>query len=124
MNYTPLFTLAARTETAYNTAQSFMANECPVLEQRLTRAFLTAAVTVLEFTLTIIDWLTTQTDKRHEYALRMQLWYVLAKRFLVRQGIAAARFNERYGLTAKASKAWSAKGAITTSAMDKVFSLN
>lgn len=124
MNYSHLFKLAARTETAYSAAQSFIANECPVLEQYLKRGTLTAAVTVLEFTLIVIDWLSTQLDKVSEYALRVQLRYVLAKRWFVRQGITAARFNERHGITAKASKVWVARGEIATSAMDRAFSLN
>lgn len=124
MNYSPLFSLAARTEDAHTAAQSWIRNDAPVLEQRIKRVALTAAVTVLEFALTVIDWLSTQLEKAPEYALRAQLRYTLVKRSVVRQGIAAARFNERYQLTAKARKAWTAKGAIATAAMDKVFSLN
>lgn len=125
MNLSPVFTIAARTETAYNAAQDWIANDAPIAERRLKQSAIAAAVAVLEFALIVIDWLATeQLEKAPEYQLRAQLRYVLTKRFAVRQGIAAARFNERYQITATAAKVWSRRGAIATSAMDKVFSLN
>lgn len=124
MNLSPVFTLAARTETAYTAAQSWIANDAPALEQRLKRGALTAAVNLLQTSLIVIDWASEQADKLPEYQLRAQLRYTLAKRFVVRQGIAAARFNERYQITAAVAKFWNRKGAIATAAIDKAFSLN
>lgn len=124
MNRASTFTLSPRIEDAYNAAQDFIANECPVLEQRLKRAALKATIAICEFLLTVIDWAKAEIDKALEYSLRAQLAYALSKRWFVRRAIAVARFDERYQVTAKASKVWTRKGAIATSAMDKVFSLN
>ncbi len=124
MNLSPVFTFAARAESAYSAAQDWIRNDAPVLEQRLKRFALVAAINVLEFTLIVIDWLSNQLEKAPEYQLKARLTYVLAKRFVIRQGIKAARFNGRYGITAKASKVWSRKGEIATKTLDKVFCLN
>ena len=124
MNYNIAFILSARTERAYAAAQDFIANQCPVLEQRLKKAALTAAVSVLTIALTIIDWVTAQLEKADEYRLIVALAYINSKRFAVRQLIAVARFNQRYQLTATARKLWTRKGAIAQSTLDKVFCLN
>lgn len=116
--------LAARTESAYTAAQAFIANECPVLEQRLKTAALTTAINALEFALIVIDWASAQLDKTDEYRLIIALAYINSKRFAVRQLIAVARFNQHYQLTAKAAKFWTRKGEIAQSALDKVFALN
>ncbi|MGI8933593.1 MAG: hypothetical protein ACR2FS_05920, partial [Phormidesmis sp.] len=124
MNYSPIFTIAARAESAYNAAQSFIANQCPVLEQRLKRGALTAAITVLEFAIACIDWLAEQVEKAPEYQLRAQLAWVKSKQWAVRQCIKVARFDERYQISATAAKAWAAKGQVARQAMDKVFALD
>ena len=124
MNLSPVFTIAARTEDAYTAAQDWIRNDAPIAERRLKQSAIAAAINILEFALTVIDWASEQADKRHEYQLRLQLRYVLAKRFAVRQGIAAVRFNERYQITAAVAKFWNRKGAIAQSAMDKIFCLN
>jgi len=124
MNYSPLFALAARLETAYNAAQDWIRNDAPIAEQKIKHVALVTAINLLQTALIVIDWLSTQLEKAPEYQLRAQLRYVLAKRWFVRQCIAAARFNERYELTAKASKVWTLKGEIAVRAMDKVFCLN
>ncbi len=123
MNLSPVFTLAARSEDAYTAAQDWIRNHAPIAEQRLKRGSLKTFVQVCAVALAVIDWVEVQADKRHEYQLRVQLAYVRAKRFAVRQLIKAARFNERYQLTATAAKVWTRKGAIAIKAMDKVFSL-
>ena len=124
MNHSALFTIAARTERAYSTAQDFIANQCPVLEQRLKTSALTAAINSLQFVLFVIDWVTAQLDKADEYRLIVALAYINSKRFAVRQLIAVARFNQRYQLTATARKIWTRKGAIAQSTLDKIFALN
>lgn len=124
MNYSPIFTIAARTEAAYSVAQSFIANECPVLERRLKAAALSTAVNALTIALIVIDWASAQLEKTDEYKLIAALTYIKSKRLIVRQLIAAARFNQRYQLTATTRKLWTRKGAIAQSALDKVFCLN
>lgn len=124
MNRNHFHALAARTEAAYNAAQAFIANECPVLEQRLKTAALTTAINVLMFALIVIDWLSAQLDQADEYRLIIALAYINSKRFAVRQLIKAAQLNQRYQLTATAAKFWTRKGAIAQSALDKVFALN
>ena len=124
MNYSPIFTLATRTERAYNAAQDFIADDCPVLEQRVKRAALNTVVNVLEFTLIIIDWTQAELEKVPEHQLRLQLAYVKAKRFFVRRAITIARFDDRYQLSKQVSKVWARKGAIAQSALDKVFCLD
>ncbi|MGI8933046.1 MAG: hypothetical protein ACR2FS_03130 [Phormidesmis sp.] len=124
MNYSPIFTIAARTERALTAAQHWIANDAPVLEQRLKRGALTAAVSILEFAIACLDWLAEQIEKAPEYQLRAQLAWVKSKQWAVRQGIKAARFDERYSISGTARKVWAAKGAIARSAMDKVFALD
>ncbi|PZO58061.1 MAG: hypothetical protein DCF15_05865 [Phormidesmis priestleyi] len=124
MNRNDFHTLAARIERAYNAAQAFIANECPVLEQRLKTAALTTAINALTFALTVIDWASAQLEKTDEYRLIASLAYINSKRFAVRQLIAVARFNQCYQLTANTRKLWTRKGAIAQSALDKVFALN
>ena len=124
MNRAQIFTIAARTERAYTAAQTFIANECPLLEQRIKSAALTTAINVLEFAIAIIDWASAQLDQADEYRLIVALAYINSKRFAVRQLIAVARFNQLYQLTATARKAWTRKGAIAVTALDKVFALN
>ena len=63
MNYNIAFILSARVERAYTAAQTFIANECPVLEQRLKKAALTTAVNVLQFALIAIDWVSDEFEK-------------------------------------------------------------
>ena len=124
MNFNTAHVIAARTETAYNAAQSFIANDCPVLEQRLKRAALTAAVITLEFTIACIDWLSGQVERAPEYRLHAQLAYVKSKQGVVRVAIKAARFDERYQVTATIATAWNRKGSITMAAFDRLFSLS
>ncbi len=121
MNYSPISTIAARAHTA---AQNWIANDAPIVEQRLKRAALTAAISILEFAIACIDWLAEQIEKAPEQRLRAQLAWVKSKQWAVRQCIKAARFDERYQVSGTARKVWAAKGAIARSAMDKVFALD
>ncbi len=123
MNYSIVFTIAARTKRTYNAAQSFIAKECPVLEQRLQSAALTTAVNALTIALTVIDFTAAQLEKAPEYRLQAQLAYANVKRWFVRRAISAARLDERYQVSATASRYWTRKGAIAQSALDKVFCL-
>lgn len=123
MNYTALFTIAARTEQAYTAAQSFIADECPILEQRLKKAALTTAIDALTIALTIIDWVTDEFEKAPEYALKIRIAQIEAKRFGVRQLIKIAQFDNRYKLTATGRKLWERKASLATSALDRIFSL-
>ena len=124
MNYSALFTITARTEPAYSTAQSFLANECPVLEQRLKKAALTASINILQLGLAAIDWVIDEFEKTPEYVLKVRIAQIETKRFVIRQLIKVAQLDERYQLTATARKLWTRKGAIAVTALDKVFALN
>lgn len=73
---------------------------------------LIAAVVILQASIAVINWVQTELDKAPEYAIRFQLAQIKGKRFFIRQLIKVARFDERYQVSAKASKA-----------MDKVFCL-
>ncbi len=116
--------IAARAETAYSAAQDFIANQCPILEQRLKTVVLTTAINALTIALTVTDWASAQLDQADEYRLIIALAYINSKRFAVRQLIAVARFNQRFEITATAAKFWTRKGEIAQSALDKVFALN
>ena len=124
MNYTATFTITARTETAYTAAQSFIRHQCPVLEQRLKTAALTAAINALTIALTIIDWTTDEFEKTPEYALKIRIAQIEMKRFVIRHLIKVAQLDERYQLTATARKLWTRKGVIAVTTLDKIFALN
>ena len=124
MNYSALFTITARTEAAYTTAQSFLANECPVLEQRLKTAALTASINVLQLGLAAINWVIDEFEKTPEYVLKVRIAQIETKRFVIRQLIKVAQLDERYQLTATARKLWTRKGAIAVTTLDKIFALN
>ena len=150
---TQIFKISARIEQAYTAIQNWIRNDAPVLEQRLKKAALAIAEMLLEFSLVIINWASEQIEKRDEYALLTVLTYVKTKRFVVRQAIEIVsfyqyckiilslsldtayetmgckstqfeQFNQRYQLTAKASKLWNRKGQIATAALDTIFALN
>jgi len=123
MNYAPAFSLAADTERAYEHIQQFIASEAPAIEARIKLGAMKAAVGVLTVTLAVIDWAVERIDRRDEYRLRLMLAYVNTKRFAVRQTIRLVQFDERYRLTATATKIWARKGAIATSALDTIFAL-
>jgi len=123
MNYNHFHTLASTTERAYEHIQQFIAGEAPVIEARIKSGVMKGAVGALTFTLAVIDWALAQIEKRDEYRLRLMLAYVNTKRFAVRQAIRLVQFDERYRLTATATKIWTRKGAIATSALDTIFAL-
>lgn len=123
MNYSPIFTIAARAESAYTTAQAFIANQCPILEQRLKSAALSTTVNVLTLALIVIDWASAQLSKADEYRLIVALAYINSKRFAVRQLIAVARFNQHYKFTATLRRLWDIKGCIFRKTLDKLFCL-
>lgn len=124
MNYSPIFTAAARIERAHNAAQDFIRHQCPVLEQRLKTRALELAVIALELAIGLIDFITAQVERSPEYRLQIQIAWLNAKRFVIRQLIKVARFDERYQVTFTVADVWSRKSAIATSTLDKVFSLN
>lgn len=121
MNRSQIFALAARTERAYSAAQTFIANECPLLEQRLKTAALTAAINSLQFALTLIDW---AIERSPETVLKIRIAQIEAKRFAVCQLIKIVQLDNRYQLTATARKLWNRKGAIAVSTLDRIFALN
>ena len=123
MNYNTAFSIAARSAEAHSAIQRYIRHECPVLEQRLKERALITAIAFLEFIVAAIDWVQGQIDRAPEYHLQLQLAIVRAKRYCIRIAIKLAMFDERYQLTAKASRVWSRKGAIATQAMDSVFCL-
>lgn len=124
MNYTAIFSLSVRTERAYATAQDWIANDAPVLEQRFKKAALNAAINVFQFALVVIDWVSAQLDRADEYRLIVALACINSKRFGIQQLIKVVQLDERYQLSSTARKIWTRKGVIATSALDKVFCLN
>ena len=124
MNYSAIFTLSARAEQAYTAAQTFISDECPLLEERLKTTALTAAINVFEFALLVIDWVTDESEKAPEYALKFRITQIETKRFVIRQLIKIVQLDGHCQISATARKAWTCKGAIAQSTLDKVFCLN
>lgn len=131
MNYSTAFTIAARTEAAYNAAQAWIRNDAPIIEAQIKRQAIKAFITICTFYIAACDWLLTELGKRDEYALRIQLATVKGRRVIVRRRIAFHSFIEYNGLNTKSaqlaarSKAlWVRKGAIARQLADKVFCLN
>jgi len=127
MNYSPIFTLAASTERAYDSLQLFISEQAPVIEARLEKwlkaASLRVAVKALTITLFLIDWAIDRYERRHEYRLQIQLATVKTKRFLVRLLIRLVKADERYRVTATARDIWNRKGSIAVHTFDTIFAL-
>ena len=73
---------------AYNAAQGWIANEAPVIEQRIKVAALEIFIAICEFAIDTID-------KRDEYKLQYRIAIIKAKRSKVRQEI---KFRELHFL--------------------------
>lgn len=123
MNYSPIFTAAARTERAHSAARAWIANDAPVLEQRLKQRALAAAVNILELAIGLIDFAADHLERVPEYRLQIQIAWLNTKRLVIRQCIKAARFDERYQVSAKAAGIWNRKGQIVTALFDRAFCL-
>ena len=109
---------------AYNAAQGWIANEAPVIEQRI-------KVTALKIFIAICEFAIDAIDRRDEYKLQYRIAIINAKRSKVRQEIKFWSFVSYNGFDTKAeqfaarSKAlWVRKGAIACQVADKVFCLN
>ena len=111
MNYSKAFYVAARCSETHDSIQRWIANEAPVIEQRLKRRVLTAAIAFLEFTIACFDWAQSQIERSPEYRLRLQLAQVRTHRYCIRQAI-------------KVEKARIAFTPRLTAAIDTIFALN
>lgn len=117
MNYSPIFTIAARTEDACSAVQHWIANDAPIVEQRIKVLSLKVFIAVCEFAIATID-------RRDEYKLQFRLAVIRAKRFKVRQEIKFWSFVSYNGLDTKASALWANKGAIAVRVADRIFCLD
>ena len=120
MNYSLAFTTAARIEDAYNGAQDWIANEAPVIEQRIKDIALKSVVYVCTTLLFLIDYL---SDRLPVAIIYVKLYRVRAAKRLVRLAIALVELNQRYGFTAKVARTWRCRGVLTRSALDRIFCL-
>ena len=126
MNYdnatASLFTATARATDAYNAAQDWIANEAPVIEQRLKRTALKAAVTLLPLVLIVIGFVRIQLEQAPVYRIRLRLFVVRRKLQAVRFAASAVVFASATGAKVRALKVPAKAIAIRT--MDAVFCLN
>ena len=121
MNYSPIFTIAARTESAYNVLQDWIANDAPVIERRLQRLAWLTVLHICTVLLYVIDYL---SDRLPVAIIHVKLYRIRTAKRLVRLAVALVKLNQRYGFTSKVASAWHSKGAIAQSALDKVFCLS
>ena len=111
MNYSAIFSIAARCSETHDSIQRWIANESPVIEQRIKRTALHAAIAFLKFTIACFDWAQSQIERSPEYRLRLQLAQVRTHRYCIRQAI-------------KVEKARIAFTPRLTAAIDTIFALN
>ncbi|MGB3788898.1 MAG: hypothetical protein WA949_12875 [Phormidesmis sp.] len=124
MNYDTItasaFTAIARITDAYNAAQDWIANEAPVVEQRIRRTALRAAVNLLPLIILAIDFLRDQLDRVPEYQIKVRLYSVRARLFVARKVAAVVQSP----VAATALKVWTNRSAVTRKALDAVFCLD
>jgi len=111
MNYNIIFSIAARSAEAHDSIQRWIRNEAPVIEERIKRTALHAAIAFLEFIVAVIDWAQGHLERMPEYRLQFQLAKVRTYRFFVRLAIRIETARVQY-----APK--------LTAAIDTVFCLN
>ncbi|MGB3788984.1 MAG: hypothetical protein WA949_13315 [Phormidesmis sp.] len=124
MNYDTItasaFTATARATDAYNAAQDWIANEAPVIEQRIRRTALRAAVNLLPLIILAIDFLRDQLDRVPEYQIKVRLYSVRARLFVAHKVAAVVQSP----VAATALKVWTNRSAVTRKALDAVFCLD
>jgi len=111
MNYNTIFSIAARSAEVHDTVQRWIRNEAPVIEERIKRTALHAAIAFLEFIVAVIDWAQGHIERSPEYRLRFQLAKIRAYRFFVRLAIRIESARVQYSPK-------------LTAVVDKVFCLN
>ena len=73
MNYNTAFVIAARTAEVHDTVQRWIRNEAPVIEERIKRTALHAAIALLEFIVIVIEFAQSHIERSPEYRLQYQL---------------------------------------------------
>ena len=111
MNYTTIFSVAARSAEVHDAIQRYIRHECPVIEQRIKRRALITAIALLEFILIAIDWAQGHLERMPEYRLQFQIAKIRVYRFFVRLAIRLE--TARLAFAPK-----------VTAALDTVFALN
>ena len=111
MNYSAIFSIAARAAETHDSIQRWIANEAPVIEERIKRAALQSAVTFLEFIVIAIEFAQSHLARSPEYRIRLQLAKIRVYRFFVRLAIRVEK--ARIAFTPK-----------VTAALDTIFALN
>ena len=111
MNYSAIFSIAARAAETHDSIQRWIANEAPVIEERIKRTALHAAIACLEFTIACFDWAQSQIERSPEYRLRFQLAKIRSYRAVVRLAI-------------RIEKARVQHSPKLTAALDTIFALN
>ena len=109
------YVAAPTARDAYNAAQDWIADEAPVIEERIKVAALKAFIAICEFAIACIDWLQSDGVK-----------YALVTRAAVAKGSAkASEFVVRHGIDTKfaAFLAASRKPATYTAIADRLFCL-
>jgi hypothetical protein len=124
MNYdtitTTAFTATARATDAYTAAQDWITNEAPVIEQRIKRTALRAAINLLLVALVVINFLHDQLEQAPVYQIKVRLYSVRARLFVVRK-VATVLQSPAAG---KVIELWTNRSAVTRKALDFVFCLD
>ncbi|MGB3788649.1 MAG: hypothetical protein WA949_11610 [Phormidesmis sp.] len=124
MNYDTIidsaFTATARATDAHTAVQDWIANEAPVVEQRIRRTALRAAITLLQVTLIAINWLSDQLGQVPEHQIKVRLYSVRARLFVARKVAAVVQSP----VAATAIALWTNRSAVTRKALDAVFCLD
>ena len=130
MNFNAIFAPTAAIVRAYNATQGWIANEAPVIEQKIHNSFWLKTGYAATAALWLIDKAIAELDKADEYEIRLRLYIVKAKRSAIRRAISAYSFVTYNGLDTKtkrfavaAHKAWANRGSIARATMDRIFCL-
>ena len=123
MNYdniaTSAFTVTARATDVYNAAQDWIANDAPVLEQRIKRTALRTAVALLPLAIIAINFAQDQLEQAPVYRIRLRLFSVRARLTIARKIAAILEAPA----TGKAIALWANRGSVAKRAMDSIFCL-
>ena len=130
MNYNTIFAPTAAIARAYNRAQDWIANEAPVIEQKIHNSFWLKTGYAATAALWLIDKAIAELDKADEYEIRLRLYIVKAKRSAIRRAISAYSFITYNGIDKKVQrfavavrKAWANRATIARATMDRIFCL-
>jgi len=96
MNYNTAFVIAARTAEVHDTVQRWIRNEAPVIEERIKRTALHAAIAFLEFIVAVIDWAQGHIERSPEYRLQFQIAKIRVYRYCIRQAIKVEKARLQY----------------------------